>query len=57
MVGEMVLPKDHPVITPGMYDAEFGVSVGMDKRITGQLVQLTPAPAEGKATEAKGKSF
>lgn len=42
LVGELVLPKDHPVITPGMYNAEFGVAIGQDKRIGGQLVMLTP---------------
>lgn len=41
-VGELVLPKDHPIIQPGLYDAEFGVMVGQDKRITGQLLQLYP---------------
>lgn len=46
VVGEMVLPKDHPHIEPGFFDAEFGVMVGQDKRITGQLVQLYPADAK-----------
>jgi hypothetical protein len=44
-VGELVLPKDHPPVTPGMYDGEFGVSVGFDKRISGQLVRLIPVAA------------
>lgn len=47
--GELVLPKDHPKIVPGLYDAEFGVSVGPDKRITGRLVQLTPVGASARA--------
>jgi len=41
-VGELVLPKDHPKIVPGMYDGEFGVQVGADKRISGVLKLLTP---------------
>lgn len=45
LVGELVLPKDHPAVEPGMFDADFGVAVGQDKRITGQLVQLTPVSA------------
>lgn len=46
MVGELVLPKDHPDIEPGLFDAEFGVMVGQDKRITGQLLQLYPVDAK-----------
>jgi hypothetical protein len=63
-VGELVLPKDHPPIVPGIYDAEFGVQVGQDKRISGQLVQLrpisggsdsAPAPAEA-SSKASGSA-
>lgn len=53
-VGELVLPKDHPEVKPGMYEADFGVSIGQDKRITGRLLQLTPvrvaAPAPARQT-------
>ena len=48
-IGELVLPKNHPVVTPGMYDGEFGISVGQDKRIGGRLIQLYPV-ASGRAT-------
>lgn len=41
-VGELILPKDHPKVVPGMYDADFGVAVGLDKRIGGVLKLLTP---------------
>lgn len=45
-VGELVLPKGHVSVVPGMYDADFAVAVGFDKRISGQLVALTPVAAE-----------
>jgi len=52
IIGELVLPKNHPVVVPGNYDGEFGINVGMDKRITGRLIQLTPVasrPAQAPA--------
>jgi hypothetical protein len=42
LIGELVLPKNHPVIVPGTYEGEFGISVGQDKRIGGRLLQLYP---------------
>ena len=50
-VGELVLPKNHPVVVAGMYDAEFGVSVGQDKRIGGRLVQLFPVKAPSSVAQ------
>jgi len=44
-IGELMLPKNHPVVTPGMYDGEFGISVGQDKKISGRLLQLYPVSA------------
>ena len=45
-IGELILPKDHPEVHPGMYDGEFGVTVDFQtKRIGGVLVQLFPVPA------------
>jgi hypothetical protein len=41
-VGELVLPKDHPPVTPGEYDATFTVQVGFDHRIGGVVEKLTP---------------
>lgn len=44
-IGELVLPKDHPVIKPGMFDGEFGLAVDQQtKRIGGVLIQLSPVP-------------
>ena len=42
LVGELVLPKGHAAVPPGMYEGEFGISVGQDKRIGGRLLQLHP---------------
>lgn len=41
-VGELVLPKGHPDVVPGDYDATFTVQVGFDKRIGGVVERLTP---------------
>lgn len=41
-IGELVLPKNHPTVTPGQYEGTFGISVGQDKRIGGRLIMLTP---------------
>lgn len=41
-VGELVLPREHPEVTPGVYDAEFGVAIDRDKRIGGALIRLIP---------------
>ncbi len=45
LVGELILPKDHPVPQRGFYRAEFEVAVGFDKRIVGSLKALYPAKA------------
>lgn len=42
VVGELVLPKDHPPVQPGDYSATFTVAVDRDKRIGGTLERLTP---------------
>lgn len=41
-IGELILPKNHDMITPGEYDGEFGINVGYDKQIGGQIVRLIP---------------
>ena len=41
-IGELVLPKNHPAVSPGHYEGTFGISVGQDKRIGGRLIMLTP---------------
>lgn len=52
-VGELILPKNHEPVTPGEYDGEFGIVVGYDKQIGGQLVKLIPrkssSPLQQKA--------
>lgn len=41
-VGELILPKNHPPVSVGMYEGEFGISISQDKKITGRLVRLVP---------------
>lgn len=55
-VGELVLPKDHPTVVPGMYDATFGVSVGQDKRIGGRLLSLQPVKVQASAPASSPRS-
>lgn len=50
LVGELVLPKNHPEVKPGMYEGEFGISVGQDKRIGGRLLHLTPVASRAAAS-------
>lgn len=45
-IGELVLPKGHAKVVPGVFEAEFQVAVGFDKRISGQLKELRPVSAE-----------
>lgn len=50
-IGELVLPRDHAEIQPGMFDGEFGLAVDQQtKRIGGVLIKLTPVarPAAAK---------
>lgn len=44
-IGELVLPRDHVAIEPGLFDGEFGLAVDQQtKRIGGVLIKLTPVP-------------
>lgn len=47
-VGELVLPKDHPLPVPGHYDATFELAVDYDKRIGARVVALHPVVANSK---------
>lgn len=49
LIGELILPKGHDVVTAGMYEGEFGISVGQDKRIGGRLIKLTPLAAAARS--------
>jgi hypothetical protein len=43
MVAEIMLPRDHPEVFPGMYEANFGPFIDRQtKRLGGQLIGLTP---------------
>lgn len=54
-IGELVLPKGHDTVKPGMYDGEFGISVGQDKRIGGRLLQLTAVKGAAVPSGASAK--
>jgi len=53
LVGELVLPKGHAPVTAGMYEGEFGIAVGQDKRIGGRLIQLTAIKATASPVAAQ----
>lgn len=41
MVAEIILPRDHPEVSPGLYEAKFGPFIDrQSKRLGGQLVGL-----------------
>lgn len=43
MVAEIMLPRDHPDVFPGLYEATFGPFIDRQtKRLGGQLIGLTP---------------
>jgi len=42
-VGEVMLPKGHAPVTPGLYSAETALSKSMNGQIVGVIVSLTPA--------------
>lgn len=42
-VSEIILPRDHPIVQPGEYEARFGPFIDRQtKRLGGQLVGLYP---------------
>lgn len=55
-IGELVLPKNHAPVTPGMYEGEFGISVGQDKRIGGRLLQLTAMRSNASSVSGSSPS-
>jgi len=43
---ELMLPKDHPELIPGMYNGELSATIGYsDKRLSGSFTKLTPVAA------------
>lgn len=56
-IGELILPKGHPTVTPGHYLGEFGISVGQDKRIGGRLIQLTPVQSRHSSPPASSQKL
>lgn len=54
-VGELVLPKGHEPVKPGLYEGEFGIAIDAQKRIGGRLIKLTPI-SKAAAVPAAGAS-
>jgi|SRR5471032_706751 len=45
LVGELLVPDRFKDIEPGLYDVEFEIAIGQDKRIGGRVVEMTPKKA------------
>jgi len=45
LVGELLVPDRYKDIQPGMYEVEFEIAIGQDKRIGGRVSQMTPKKA------------
>ena len=45
LVGELLVPDRYKDIQPGMYEVEFEIAIGQDKRIGGRVSQMTPQKA------------
>lgn len=41
-VGELVLPADHPEVTPGKYTGRVSIQSDREGRLVGRVVELTP---------------
>lgn len=42
MVGELLLPKGHPMVPVGVYEVECELSVSMEKKVMPRIVALRP---------------
>lgn len=45
LVGELLVPDRYKDIAPGMYEVEFEIAIGQDKRIGGRVAEMTPKKA------------
>jgi hypothetical protein len=45
LVGELLVPDRYKDIAPGMYEVEFEIAIGKDKRIGGRVAHMTPKKA------------
>ena len=41
-VGELVLPQEHPTVSPGTYQAIVGVRTDREGRLSGRIMELVP---------------
>ena len=47
LVGELLVPDRFKDIAPGLYDVEFEIAIGQDKRIGGRVAEMIPKKAVG----------
>jgi hypothetical protein len=52
LVGELLVPDRFKDIKPGLYDVQFEIAIGNDKRIGGRVVEMTPKNAAAAAAPA-----
>lgn len=57
LVGELLVPDRFKDITPGLYDVEFEIAVGQDKRIGGRVFEMTPKKSASVAPAASVSSM
>lgn len=54
LVAEIILPRDHPEVSPGLYEAKFGPFVDRQtKRLGGQLIGLYAVSSKPNTFEEK----
>lgn len=52
LVGEMLVPQRFKDIGPGMYEVEFEVHIGQDKKIGGRVADMKPFVQSAKLTSS-----
>lgn len=56
LVGELLVPDRFKDIKPGLYDVQFEIAVGQDKRIGGRVFEMTPKNAIHNAPAAQASA-
>lgn len=56
LVGEMLVPQNFKDIVPGMYEVEFEVHIGQDKKIGGRVADMQPQGAVAAAPVITGRA-
>jgi hypothetical protein len=56
LVGELLVPDRYKDIAPGLYEVEFEIAIGQDKRIGGRVAEMTPKKAVAPKAAAPAPS-